>query len=133
MSEERRYHQRRKIYVSCQVEHGDRLASGKIVDASESGLGVLLPSDGDLIKGEARIHIPPAHQSEDGTAESVSLKARPVNIQQKSKGHRLGFRVVQIESGASGWAQLCREYRQEAGSGPADSVMTQPGGPDVQQ
>ena len=100
------------------------MASGKIVDASEIGVGVLLPSDGDLIKGEARIHIPPAHQTEDGSAEAVSLKARPVNIQQKSKGHRLGFKIVQVETGELGWTQLCRQYRQEADSGQAGSLTS---------
>lgn len=110
--------------MSCRVEYGDRTASGRIVDASESGLGILFPIDGDLIKGEARIHIPPAHQTEDRSADSVSLKARPVDIQQKSKGHRLGFLIVQVETGESEWAQLCREYRRDAGSGQASSLTT---------
>lgn len=109
MSQERRLHHRRKIYVTCQVEYGDRMASGKIVDASESGIGILLPDSGDLIKGGARVHIPPAHQMEGGLAETIVLGVRPVNIQQKSKGHRLGFKIVLVETGEADWALLWRE------------------------
>ncbi|HEX9743110.1 MAG TPA: PilZ domain-containing protein [Nitrospiraceae bacterium] len=127
MGEERRYQQRRKIFVSCQVEYGDRLASGRIVDASNNGLGVLLPEAGDLIKGEARIHIPPAHQSSDESAEGIALRARPVNIQKKTKGHRLGLKIVQVESGASEWTRLCREFK-DTDRGQAGSSPNQPGG-----
>ena len=87
------------------------MASGKIVDASEGGLGILLPEAGDNIRGEVRIHIPPAHQAEDGSAETVTLRARAVDIQQKSKGHRMGFSVVQVELGDAEWARLWREFR----------------------
>jgi hypothetical protein len=117
MSENRRIHQRRKIYVSCQVEHGDRLANGMIVDTSDGGIGILLPDAGDLVTGEARIHIPPAHQASGESVEGILLRARPVNIQQKSKGHRLGFRIVQAESGAPEWTRLCREFHQETEKG----------------
>jgi len=93
------------------------MASGKIVDASEGGIGILLPETGDLIKGEARIHIPPAHQTEGDMSEEIVLGARPVDIQQKSKGHRLGFRVVLVESGEADWMRLCREFSQRTEQG----------------
>jgi len=93
------------------------MASGKIVDAADGGIGILLPEAGDLIKGEARIHIPPAHHASDDAPEAVVLRARPVNVQQKSKGHRLGFKIVEVESGAPDWTRLCREFHQDTEKG----------------
>lgn len=129
MSDERRVHQRRKIYVSCQVDCGDRLASGKIIDASDSGIAILLPEAGDLIKGETRIHIPPAHQLSGEDSEAIVLRARLANIQQKTKGHRLGLRILLVESGEPEWRLLCREFQnRETQSGQAGFSMNQPGG-----
>jgi c-di-GMP-binding flagellar brake protein YcgR len=110
MADERRIIQRRKIYTSCQVECGDRLATGKIIDASTGGLAVLLPEAADLIKGETRVHIPPAHQPADESLETIVLRVRLVDLQKKTKGHRIGLKVEQVESGESDWTQLCREF-----------------------
>lgn len=111
MTEERRIVQRRKIYTSCQVECGDRLASGRVIDASRSGIAVLLPEAGDLIKGETRIHIPPSHQPADESLETIVLRTRLVDLQKKSKGHRLGLKVEKVESGESDWMKLCLEFQ----------------------
>jgi hypothetical protein len=111
MAEERRVVQRRKIYTSCQVECGDRLASGRVIDASKSGIAVLLPEAGDLIKGETRIHIPPTRQPMDESLETIVLRTRLVDLQKKSKGHRVGFKVEQVEGGESDWMKLCLEFK----------------------
>jgi hypothetical protein len=111
MAEERRIIQRRKIYTSCQVECGDRLASGKVIDASQSGIAVLLPEAGDLVKGDTRVHIPPARQPVDESLETIVLRTRLVDLQKKSKGHRLGLKVEQVEGGESDWKKLCREFQ----------------------
>jgi len=111
MAEERRIVQRRKIYTSCQIECGDRLASGRVIDASKSGIAVLLPEAGDLIKGETRIHIPPTRQPADESLETIVLQVRLVDLQKKSKGHRVGLKVEKVESGESDWMQLYREFQ----------------------
>jgi hypothetical protein len=111
MAEERRIVQRRKIYTSCQVERGDRLATGRIIDASKGGIAVLLPEAGDLIKGETRIHIPPTRQPMDESLETIVLRAKLVDLQKKSKGHRLGLTVEQVEGGESDWMKLCLEFK----------------------
>lgn len=97
--------------MSCQVDCGDRLANGRVIDASETGIAILLPEYGDLIKGDTRIQIPPAHQPEGESAEATVLRAKLMNLQKKSKGHRLGLKILQVESGESGWAQLCRAFQ----------------------
>jgi len=111
MTEERRIYKRRKIYVTCQVDCGDRVAAGRVTDASENGIAILLPEHGDLIKGETRIQIPPAHQPEGESFETIALRAQLVDLQKKTKGHRLGLRIVQVESGASDWTQLYAEFK----------------------
>lgn len=110
MNEERRAYQRRKIYVTCRIEGQDRLASARIIDASESGIAILVPEDGEYIKGEARVHIPPARQLSEDTPEAIALRTQVVDHQKKSKGHRLGLKIVQVESGDSEWMQLCRAF-----------------------
>ena len=112
MAEERynrRSYPRRKIYLSCQVDCGDRQASGKIIDASDGGITILLPEAAESIKTEARIHISPVRQSPDKSPEGITLHVKPVYLQKKSKGHRVGFKVEQMESGESEWTRLCRE------------------------
>jgi c-di-GMP-binding flagellar brake protein YcgR len=111
MAEERRIIQRRKIYTSCQVECENRLASGRVIDASQGGIAVLLPEAGDLVKGDTRVHIPPAHQPADESLETIVLRTRLVDLQKKSKGHRLGLKVEKVESGESDWKKLCREFQ----------------------
>jgi hypothetical protein len=34
-----------------------------------------------------------------------------VDLQKKSKGHRLGLKVEQVEGGESDWKKLCREFQ----------------------
>lgn len=106
MAEERRIVQRRKIYSSCQVECGDRMASGRVIDASKNGIAVLLPEAGDLVKGDTRIHISPAHQPVDEFLETIVLRTRLMDLQKKSKGHRLGLKVEKVENGESDWMKL---------------------------
>ena len=109
----RRLSPRRKIYLSCQVDCGDRQASGKIVDASARGVTIMLPESAESIKLETLIYISPARQSPDDSPEGITLRVRPVYLQKKSKGHRVGFKVEQIESGEPEWTRLCRELYQE--------------------
>ncbi len=111
MAEERRIIQRRKIYTSCQIECGDRLASGRIIDVSKSGIAVLLPEAGDLVTGDTRIHIPPTRQPAEESLETIVLRAKLVDLQKKSKGHRLGLKVEKVESGESDWIKLCLEFQ----------------------
>jgi hypothetical protein len=102
-----RAHPRRKIYMSCEINHEDRLVNGKIIDTSYGGIGVLIPTGAESLKGEVRIHISPMRESPVESPEEIMLRARPVYLRQKSKGHHAGFRIVQIESGESEWMRLC--------------------------
>jgi hypothetical protein len=102
-----RSHLRRKIYMSCEISHEDRMVTGRIIDASYGGIGVLIPSGAESLKGEVRIHISPMRESPVESPEEIMLRARPVYLQQKSKGHHAGFRIAQIESGETEWMRLC--------------------------
>lgn len=87
------------------------MATGRIIDASDSGIAVLIPEAAEFIKGKTRIHIPPAHQPSGESPDAIALRAQLVDQQRKSKGQRLGFRVEEVESGASEWTQLCHAFR----------------------
>lgn len=105
-SHERAY-TRRKIYMACQVDRGDRLFSGRIIDASYSGIGIMLPEGAESITGEVRVLIRPANQSSAESPEEIRLRARPAYRKQMSKGHHVGFKIAQIESGEPEWKRLC--------------------------
>ncbi len=102
-----RAHPRRKIYMTCEVGYEDRLVSGKIIDASYGGIGILLPQGADLIKGEVRVHISPLRESPVESPEEIILRARPVYLKQMTKGHHVGFRIQEIKSGEPEWKRLC--------------------------
>jgi len=82
------------------------MASGRVIDASKNGIAVLLPETGDLIKGDTRIHISPAHHPADISLETIVLRTRLMNLQKKSKGHRLGLKVEKVVNGKSDWMKL---------------------------
>lgn len=110
MAEDRsheRAHLRRKIYMACQVDHGDRSFSGRIIDASYGGIGIRLPKGAESTMGEVHVHITPANQSSVESPEEIRLRARPAYLKQMSKGHHVGFKIAQIESGEPEWKRLC--------------------------
>ncbi|MGH7259158.1 MAG: PilZ domain-containing protein [Nitrospiraceae bacterium] len=109
-----RAHPRRKIYMTCEISHGDRLVSGKIIDASYGGIGVLLPAGAESIKGEARVHISPLRESPVQSPEEIMLRAQPVYLKQMSKGHHVGFKIEEIESGEPEWTRLCDSLTRNA-------------------
>jgi len=109
-----RAHPRRKIYMTCEVSHEDRMVTGKIIDASYGGIGVLIPAGAELLKGEVRIHVAPMRESPIQSPEEIMLRARPVYLKQMSKGHHVGFRIAQIEGGEPEWMRLCDSVTRSA-------------------
>jgi hypothetical protein len=103
----RRLHTRWKLYISCQIDCGDRQISGKIIDACDGGITILFPEAAELIKKEARVHIPMVRQSPDEPPDGITLRVQLVYLLKKSKGHRVGLKIEQIESGEPEWARLC--------------------------
>ena len=93
--------------MTCEVTCEDRLFSGKIIDASLGGIGILLPQGADLILIEARVRIPPLRESPVQSPEEINLRVRPTYRAQLTHGHHVGFRIKQIESGESEWMRLC--------------------------
>jgi hypothetical protein len=102
----------------CQIDRGDRLFSGRIIDASYSGIGIMLPEGAESITGEVRVHIAPAHQSSVESPEEIRLRARPAYLKQMSKGHHVGFKIAQIESGEPEWKRLCDGLTRNAQTDP---------------
>lgn len=100
--------------MSCLIDHGDRQASGRVIDASYGGIGILIPEGAELIKGEARVHVSPLRESPVESPEEILLQARPVYLRRMSKGHHVGFRIVQIESGEAEWMRLCDSLTRNA-------------------
>jgi hypothetical protein len=39
------------------------------------------------------------------------LHAKLVDLQKKSKGHRVGLKIEKVESGESDWMKLCLEFK----------------------
>lgn len=111
MSEERRAYQRRKIYVTCRFEGRDHLAAARIIDASEDGIAILIPEEGECVSGDARVHIPPAHQLSEDAPEAIALSAHVVDVQKKTKGHRVGLKILKVETGEEEWTHLCHAFR----------------------
>lgn len=103
----RRLHTRRKLYISCRIDCGDRQIAGKIIDACDGGITILLPEAAELIKKEARVHIPTVRQSPDESPDGITLRVQLVCLLKKSKGHRVGLKIEQVESGEPEWTRLC--------------------------
>lgn len=114
-----RAHPRRKIYMACQVDRGDRSFSGRIIDASYSGIGIMLPKGAESTMGEVRIHITPVNQSSVESPEEIRLRARPAYLKQMSKGHHVGFKIAQIENGEPEWKRLCDGLTRSARTDPS--------------
>ena len=93
--------------MTCEVDRGDRVFSGRIIDTSLNGIGIMLPEGGESLKGKVRVHITQAHPSSVEAPEEIRLSALPAYLKPMSKGHHVGFRIVQIESGESEWKRLC--------------------------
>lgn len=93
--------------MKCEVIYEDRQVSGKVIDASYGGIGILFPQGADLVKGEARVHISPLRESPVQSPEEITLRARPTYRKEMTKGHHVGFRIEQIESGELEWKRLC--------------------------
>jgi hypothetical protein len=93
--------------MSCEVAWEDRLVSGKVIDASYGGIGILFPQGADLIKGEVQVHIAPLRESPVQSPEEIILRAQPTYRKEMTKGHHVGFRIKQIENGEPDWKRLC--------------------------
>jgi len=79
------------------VSWEDRRVTGKTVDVSYAGLGVLL-SDSVDVNAEAQVQMP----------EGIRLRVQPVYLQQ-ANGERnlMGCKIEFIEQGEQEWMNLC--------------------------
>jgi PilZ domain-containing protein len=102
-----RAHPRRKIYMTCEVTCGEHLVSGRVIDASHGGIGILFPQGADIINGEVLVRIPPLRESPVQSPEEIILRARPTYRKEMTKGHHVGFRIELIESDELEWKRLC--------------------------
>jgi hypothetical protein len=93
--------------MTCEVAWEDRLVSGKVIDASYGGIGILFPQGADSINGEVRVRIPPLRESPVQSPEEIILRAQPTYRKQMTKGHHVGFRIIRVESGEPDWKRLC--------------------------
>ena len=107
MQSHERAHPRRKIYMTCEVVCEDHLVSGKVIDASYGGIGILLPQGAESINWEVQVHIPPLRESPVQSPEEIILRAQPTYRKQMTKGHHVGFRITRVESGELDWKRLC--------------------------
>ena len=110
----KRAHPRRKIYIGCEVAYEDRLVSGKIIDVSHGGIGILLPQGADLIMTEALVRIPPLRESPVQSPEEINLRVQLTYRKALTHGHHVGFRIKQIESGEQELMRLCDSLTRNA-------------------
>ena len=93
--------------MTCEVVCEDHLVSGKVIDASYGGIGILLPQGAESINWEVQVHIPPLRESPVQSPEEIILRAQPTYRKQMTKGHHVGFRITRVESGELDWKRLC--------------------------
>jgi hypothetical protein len=104
MAEEQRFkrlYPRRQIHASCQVYCLDHLITGKIVDVSYNGVGIVLPQAVDLTEA-ASVELP----------VGIRLRVRPVYNQpvstpEERAQYRVGYKIQLIEKGQRTWTNLC--------------------------
>ena len=108
MAEDQRFkrlYPRRQFGMTCQVNCMDRLITGKIVDVSYNGVGIVLPQAVELTEA-ASVVLP----------ERVRLRVRPVynqpvSTQEESAQYRVGYKIQLIEQGQRTWTNLCHVVR----------------------
>jgi len=107
MAEEQRFkrlYPRRQFHTPCRVCCLDRLITGKVVDVSYDGVGILLPQAVELTE-VASVEIP----------KRIWLRVRPVynqpvftrTLMEESTQYRVGCKVQLIEQGKRDWTNLC--------------------------
>src|SRR5437762_9308777 len=107
MAEDQRFkrlYPRRQLLASCQVCCLDRLITGKVVDVSYNGVGIVLPQAVELTE-VASVELP----------ERIRLRVRPVYNQpvftrtllEESARYRVGYKIQLIEQGQRPWTKLC--------------------------
>jgi len=107
MAEEQRFkrlYPRRQINTSCLVNCLNRLITGKIVDVSYNGVGIVLPQAVELTE-DASVELP----------ERIRLRVQPVynqpvftrTLQEESTQYRVGYKVQLIQQGKRDWTNLC--------------------------
>ncbi|HZC81823.1 MAG TPA: PilZ domain-containing protein [Nitrospiraceae bacterium] len=104
MAEEQRFkrlYPRRQVIARCLVSCPAYLFTGKVVDVSYNGVGILFPEVIDM-SGEASVEI----------SEGIRLRVRPVynqpvSTQQEDIRYRVGCKIQLIEEGKRAWSNLC--------------------------
>ena len=101
----KRLYPRRQFSTPCQVSYFDRLITGKIVDVSYNGVGILLPQAVELTE-VATVQLP----------ERIRLRVRPaynqpVYTHEESAQYRVGYKIQLIEQGQRTWTNLCHVVR----------------------
>src|SRR5437879_13007581 len=108
MAEDQRFkrlYPRRQFGMTCQVNYPDRLITGKIVDVSYNGVGIVLPQAVELTEA-ASVVLP----------ESIRLRVRPVyNLPvytpEAIAQYRVGYKIQLSEQGQRTWTNLSRVVR----------------------
>jgi len=108
MAEEQRFkrlYPRSQLHASCQVNCLGHLITGKIVDVSYNGVGIVLPQAVELTEA-ASVELP----------ERIRLRVRPVynqpvSTQEESAQYRVGYKIQLIEKGQRAWTNLCHVVR----------------------
>ncbi|TLY39611.1 MAG: PilZ domain-containing protein [Nitrospirae bacterium] len=93
----KRQYPRRRLRLPCSVNWEQDRVQATIADVSYCGVGVVIAKASGWTKQEARIEIP----------EGISLKVRPVYLQEESENHRIGCKIELIAGGKKQWLRLC--------------------------
>ena len=107
MAEEQRFkrlYPRRQLHEPCRVSCVDRLITGKTVDVSYDGVGIVLSQAVELTEA-ASVELP----------ERIRLRVQPVynqpvftqTLMEESTQYRVGCKVQLIEQGKRDWTNLC--------------------------
>jgi hypothetical protein len=104
MAEEQRFkrlYPRRQYHAPCRVNCVGRLITGKVVDVSYNGVGIVLPQAVELTE-VASVELP----------DRIRLRVHPVynepvDAREEWAQYRVGYKIQLIEQGQRIWTNLC--------------------------
>jgi hypothetical protein len=109
MAEEQRFkrlYPRRQFHAPCRVNCVGRLITGKIVDVSYNGVGIVLPQAVELTE-VASVELPERIRLRVHPVYNEPVDTREEREESAQSNYRVGYKIQLIEQGQRTWTKLC--------------------------